>query len=338
MMLRKLFFLLLAQLPLASHAQGEQVLFYNVENLFHPSNDSTMESDDPYTPEGSHEWNYYRYRRKLSSIFKTIAAVGEGDTPTVMGFAELEERRVLEDLVRQTPLRDDRLCILQYPSPDHRGMDVGMIYRRDRFEPARVQRLRVDIDEKGASPTREILYVDGSLLDSIQLHLFVCHWPSRYGGRARSEWKRVEAAKTLRTKIERIQAKDPEANILVMGDLNDTPRDRSIRDVLKAGQRWKERDPTPWYDLMAGLERGSYFHGGHWSFLDHFLVPRRMAEADSASSLKVSKPRVHRKPWLLKERRAEGRESKIPHRTFSGPAYIGGISDHLPVSVKLRLK
>ena len=311
-----------------------QVLFYNVENLFHPSDDSSRTSDDPYTPEGEHEWHRYRYQRKLSELFKTIAAIGKGKTPAIMGFAEIEERRVLEDLIRYTPFDDEKLCVLQYPSPDHRGMDVGMIFRKDRFQPLYLERIQVDLEAGGGSPTREMLYVKGEAGKEI-LHLFVAHWPSRWGGRARTEWKRMKAARRLKEELDSIEASDPNAAILIMGDLNDTPRNRSVRDVLKAGDCSEEKS-HPWCDLMAGQEKGSYFHQGNWSYLDHFIAPSRMLISDGKSPLKISDAEAHELPWLMKERRGEGHEEKVPYRTFSGPAYIGGISDHLPISVRLR--
>ncbi len=311
-----------------------RVLFYNVENLFHPSDDPSRASDDPYTPEGEHGWNDHRYQKKLSGIFKILAAIGKGQTPTIMGFAELEERRVLEDLLQTTPLDERKLCILHYPSPDHRGMDVGMIYRRDRFQPVFVECYRIGLEERGASPTREVLYVKGKASQGT-LHLFVTHWPSRYGGRRRTEWKRVRAARVLKEKLDSIEAKDEGSAILIMGDLNDTPIDRSIREVLNAGRLWERSEDSPYYDLMAGLSKGSYFHQGNWSFLDHFIVPARMTRKDSGAPYQATRPEVHDLPWLMKERRGEGKEEMIPHRCFSGPAYIGGISDHLPISVRL---
>ncbi len=120
-----------------------------------------------------------------------------------------------------------------------------------------------------------------------------------------------------------------------MGDLNDTPSNASIRDVLEAGGR---KEKGPWTDLMADHPNaeGSYFHQGHWSFLDHFIIPTRMTRDESKCAFKAELPKVHRFPWLLRERRGEGKEERVPHRTFGGPTYIGGISDHLPVSVVLR--
>lgn len=330
-------FLILLLLIWLSGAKGQrdQLLFYNLENLFHPSDDTGRASDDAYTPEGQYDWTLHRYHRKLSGIFKTIAAIGKGRTPSIMGFAELEERRVLEELIEKTPLVRQRLCILQYPSPDHRGMDVGMIYRRDRFNPQFVKRLRVPLDEQKASPTREILYVKGLLRERIPLHVFVAHWPSRWGGRARTEWKRIRAAKRLKEELDSIEQRDPKAPIIVMGDLNDTPRDRSIREILEAGS--KEKGNKPWYDLVNDLEKGSYFHRGHWSFLDHFLAPDHMIDPDSGSVSMIEEVQVHHLPWLLKERRGKGKKEMVPHRCYSGPAYTGGISDHLPISLTIRL-
>ncbi len=321
--------------PLKGNPQETRVLFYNVENLFHPSDDPKRTSDDPYTPDGEHEWNRYRYQKKLNALFKTIAAIGKGRTPAIMGFAELEERRVLEDLIRRTPLDNETLCILQYPSPDHRGMDVGMIYSSKRFKPLYVERLQVNLEKEGASPTREMLYVKGRSFQDELLHLFVAHWPSRWGGRARSEWKRMEAARRLKKELDSIEKQDPNAAILIMGDLNDTPRNRSIRKLLEA-KECRNKEEHGWCDLMAGKEKGSYFHKGNWSYLDHFIAAGRMCDPRKASPLELSEAKVHDLYWLTKERRGQGQEEEVPHRTFSGPAYIGGVSDHLPISVRIR--
>ncbi|MFB6257876.1 MAG: hypothetical protein ABEH38_04205 [Flavobacteriales bacterium] len=331
-----LLFLFLLYPFLQGKGQTQQVLFYNVENLFYPGDDPIRKSDDPYTSHGSKEWHAYRYERKLSGIFKTIAAIGKGRTPIFMGFAELEERRVLEDLVEQTPLKRKRLCIIQYPSPDHRGMDVGAIYRKDRFTPLSITRIRVPLEKKDASPTREMLYVKGKSKRGDTLHFFIAHWPSRWGGRARTEWKRLKAARVLKKRIDSLEdlLKDP--SILVMGDLNDTPRDWSIKEVLGAKEWEKGAKGASWYDLMASLPKGSYYHGGKWHFLDHFIVPARMLHPDSSTSYKAVKPQVHSFHWLLREGRGKGKEEEVPHRSFRGDSYVGGISDHLPISVRLK--
>ena len=188
-----LFFLFLYQITIFAqnpqeNNKGIRVMFYNVENLFHPSNDS-LKNDDEFTPKGQRYWSYKRYKQKLIHIAKTVIAVGEWEPPAVLGLCEIENIQCLEDLVNQSPIKKFGYKIIHYECADKRGIDVAMLYRPEFFTPVYSHPFVLNFGPD-SRPTRDILYVKGVVNKSDTLHCFVNHWPSRYGGQLATAPKR----------------------------------------------------------------------------------------------------------------------------------------------------
>ncbi|MCB0429176.1 MAG: endonuclease/exonuclease/phosphatase family protein, partial [Flavobacteriales bacterium] len=240
-----------ATIPAAS---AIRIAFYNTENLFHPDNDS-LTLDDEFTPDGKLHWTYNRYRIKLQHISKVLMAMGGWNGLAIAGMCELENRQVLEDLLKYTPLSNGNWGIVHHDSPDHRGIDVGLIYNRQCFT---VISDRACLVRPPGSQlhTRDILYVKGVLNGSDTLHIMVNHWPSRRGGAETSEPKRVYAGQVLKFLADSILQKQPSAMILAMGDFNDGPGNASIRQLIDTGVTFRHtmlpQDPFSGSHKFAG--------------------------------------------------------------------------------------
>ncbi len=313
-----------------SHQVQFRVAFYNLENLFHPEHDS-LSSDEEFTPDGLRRWSYYRYRQKLNQMAKAIVSIGEWEAPALVGLEELENRQVLADLLATPTLRKIPYRAVHYDSPDRRGIDVALIYRRDLFSLIYSKNIAVVLPNQPEFKTRDILYVKGVAGKRDTIHLFVCHWPSRYGGQAVSEPKRLAAANTLRNHLDSLSENCSNPHIIVGGDFNDEPSNESLLTLCQS-----DSNSISLTNLMAegNLTGGSHRHHGIWSFLDQIIVSNSLLN-HSPPSVVANQAVVHHPDFLLEE------ETKYPgykpYRHFQGFSYHGGFSDHLPVYIDLIL-
>ncbi len=305
------------------------VVFYNVENLFDTINDP-LKQDDEFTPSGKYAWSGERYKHKLSQLSKVIANSGD-ELPLLVGLAEVENRAVLEDLIAQPELKSGQYEIIHFESLDERGIDVALMYRSKLFKPEHIETLFVQLGV-GKRPTRDILYVSGKLKSGPLLHVFVNHWPSRYGGQEQSEPNRIAASRVLRTAVDAVVSNDSNASILIMGDFNDYPDNLSLYQELSAkGQE----DSGLLVNLMHGKEellRGSYNYRGEWGFLDQIIVSRAMYEGGAI----MTKPESAEPYFIDGMLYTDPKYGDIkPARSFAGSDYLGGFSDHLPIRVAI---
>ena len=320
-----------------SRTQSLRVCFYNVENFFHPERDSTK-NDAEFTPAGTYHWTPYRYYAKANQIAKVILAMGGWEPPDVVGLAEVENEQVLKTLLYQTPLKAYNYRYVHYESPDPRGIDVALLYRPDRFRVVHAEAIPVHFIHLHNAHTRDILYVKGIAKGSEDtLHLFVNHFTSRYGGYKATISKRTFLATLLRSRMEAIRHKQPEACVLAMGDFNDTPEDSSMRDYLHAVLDTAEADSASWMNLMypyVGKNGvGTHKFQRKWSVLDQFVVNPRMLHGQA--SYRVAGPVcIFAMPFLLTD--DEKYLGNKPFRTFVGRKYQGGFSDHLPIVLDLE--
>ncbi|MEM7550748.1 MAG: endonuclease/exonuclease/phosphatase family protein [Bacteroidota bacterium] len=314
--------------------RGEQRLrlaFYNVENLFDIYDDPTKRDND-FTPSGTFRWNDFKYRKKLSGLGKTLTALGGWEGAALIGLCEVENKLVLSDLTTFSPLSNTIYEIVHYESPDRRGIDVALLYRPDKFKLLHSEPITVKDPDNSSFKTRDILYVKGKVQEE-ELHLFVNHWPSRRGGKTSSEPKRELAAKALKEKVDSLLLTDSKSNIIIMGDFNDYPDNKSISDVLKAGEN------NPEYDLVNLMtyfqyKTGTHVYQGKWGVLDQFIVSKALINANDIRVSKVG-AQIFRADWLLTTN-ASGSETIF--RTNQGPFYKGGYSDHLPIILDIELK
>ncbi len=315
-MVIRFFFCLITFLAVSYTKVGAQkVLWYNVENVFNTQHDS-LKNDWDFLPEGSYHWTPWRYWRKLDNISRVIAAVAEqGGWPMLVGMCEVENDTVLRDLTLRSPLRAAKYRYVHSEGPDLRGVDCCLLYQPFLFRLQGSEAIRVPSAEHGLRPTRDILHVWGNWVrtDSL-LHVFVLHFPSRAGDSKSSTQNRMLAAETLCTALDKLQGQ----RIMVMGDFNAEPDDPVFRSIL---QRLVSLIPQKRKELRKA--QGTYYYQGLWGFIDHILVSPSMQEC--------CEPRAHvaKFPFLLTEK---GK----PWRTFQGPVYKGGYSDHLPLFVEIQ--
>lgn len=313
-----------------------RIMFYNVENLFDTENEPGK-NDDEFTPEGTRYWTTYRLWQKLVSIYKVIAAAGSWDAPEVIGLCEVENRFVLEALRDQTPLRNIPYKIIHRHSPDARGIDVALMYRSDKITIIDSAFFTIVFPNDPGVKTREILYVCGvSMSDT--LHFFVNHWPSRLGG-ASAEQNRNHSGMVLRTKVDSLFMLNRNAKIIIMGDFNDEPVDRSLTEGLGAITR-EGKDADKLYNLMAPLKQtsslGSHKYQGQWTILDQFIVSGSLLQQKKGLFTNFYAARILMEDFLLTE--DEVYSGIRPFRTYDGYRYAGGFSDHLPVILDLYIR
>ncbi len=315
-----------------------RVMFYNVENLF-DTEDDPEKRDEEFTPEGDRYWSNYRYNQKLQNVYKVIVGVGEWDLPQLVGLCELENRKVLEDLLNKTPLYKTDYKIIHYESPDRRGIDVGLLYREEFFTPISHRAILVDWPKRiSTGTTRDVLYVCGTTNSNDTLHVFVNHWPSRWGGQMETEDKRMFVAKIVKKQTDSILRINKNANIIIMGDLNDHPTDRSLLETLKAKTEFDKIQNDDLYNLsyyLAEVKKlGSHKYNGQWGVLDQIVVSGALLDTTSTMYTTLDDAHIFNADFLLED--DDKYTGKRVNRTYIGFKFHGGFSDHLPTYVDLK--
>ncbi len=303
----------------------DRIAFYNVENFFDILPDTVLDYNQ-YTPNGDHHWNLKRYNTKRNHIYKVIAALGGWQGVTIMGFAEIENRSILEDLVKNTPLKQMHYQIVHFESHDHRGIDVGIIYNPNRFTVLHAHKIPIVDTTDPSFHTRDILYIKG-LIDGDTLHLFVNHWPSRYGGMMQTIPKRKLVAHILKRVVDSVSGINTQANILVMGDFNDNPDDESLQ-ILEKGDKNHALIPLPW-NMQYHLATGSLKHLTEWDVFDQMLVSESLKKRENSLGIQSNNYTIFDARFLLEK--DEKNQGYTTNRTYRGFVYHGGFSDHLPV-------
>ncbi len=309
--------------------------FYNVENLFDTLDNPLTEGDDFFTPQGRNQWNTERYNKKLNDLARIIDEMGQ---PVLMGLSEVENESVCRDICKNEQLADAGYAIIHEESPDFRGIDVALLYQKKLFRILETDIIRINFPKEVVEDytTRDILYVKGVLNKKDTLHIFVNHWPSRRGGLEASEPKRLYVARQLSNYTNNILKGNPKANIVLVGDFNDEPSNKSIVEGLSC----KPQDifdnkaanapaPSGFFNCMDSLHTrgiGTYNYRGNWNMLDHVIVSSSLKATDAP--LQFKKGVIFQRNWMMYK---HDRFGLMPSRTYGGPNYYGGFSDHLPV-------
>ena len=295
-------------------AEPLKVVSYNVENLFHPAHDS-LKDDLEWTADGERRWSYTRYYKKEENIARVLTNIGEWDGVDVVGLQEIENALVVKRLCYT--LRRNEYDFVHYESPDPRGIDVALMYKKSRVDTLKSERLKVKGERDGERlTTRDILYVCARIDKQDTIHFFVCHLPSQRGGKAESEWKREATKEVLQKAVDSVFAVDPEAKIIVMGDMNS----EDIRVSGLVDKLAKSQEPK------AKSQEGTHKYQGRWTFLDHFYV--------SPAIDSVSNARVYDAEWI--QETDEKYMGLKPKRTYNGFIYQNGYSDHLPIVLEIE--
>jgi endonuclease/exonuclease/phosphatase family metal-dependent hydrolase len=300
----------------AQENEKKLAMFWNLENFFDWTDQGTGESDAEFSSYGKRNWTRKRFYTKCDAVSKTIFHIGDlyGKLPDVIGFAEIENRGVLEKLCSSTLLRKCGYRIVHFDSSDRRGIDVALLYRTTCYNHLSTSLRAPETDGKKLQ-TRDMLHVSLKDLQTDEIYDYiVCHHPSKFGGEESSIPKRLAAMTALKEMCDSLGNR----NIIVMGDFNDVPSAAQF-DMLDNSLVNKS-------DSLHAAGRGTIRYEGKWELIDMFLVSSNI-EGHSVMDI----PEV---PFLMtRESRHAGEK---PLRTYSGPRYIGGVSDHLPVVLYFR--
>ncbi|MBP3298727.1 MAG: endonuclease/exonuclease/phosphatase family protein [Muribaculaceae bacterium] len=311
------------------------VAFYNLENLFDTINNNGK-YDLEFSPQGKYQWDSQKYWKKIHNIAQVIASMKTRTTPegpAVIALSEIENITVLKDLVKDPQIASKSYQIVHHDSPDLRGVDVGLIYNPRMFKLERVTNHRLKIESMPNFRTRDQMCVVGTL-NGDRIAFIVNHWPSRRGGTEQSSHLREAAAALSKQIADSLLTIDPKMGVIVMGDLNDYPNNRSVTDVLLARKKQDKTAPgeffNPFWKLFDdGI--GSYIYRGSWGLFDQIILSYNLTE-QGASPLKYLNAIVRNDEFL---RQQEGRYKGYPLRTFSEGRFTGGYSDHFPTEVFL---
>nr|WP_314669683.1 endonuclease/exonuclease/phosphatase family protein [uncultured Porphyromonas sp.] len=313
------------------------IAFYNVENLFDCNDDAN--DDAEFLPQGKREWTNERYQEKLNNIARVLGSIADNGA-AVVGLAEVENRHVLEDLVRNPSIRKRNYSIIHYDSPDPRGIDCALLYDARVFRPKSSGVRFIALPDESPIPTRDILFATGTIENEV-FHFIVAHWPSRYGGDPASAGRRMVAAQTMRQVADSLLREYPGSKAILMGDFNDDPFDASVVEGLNLCQTIEETHAADLFSPMLSMYRqgaGTLAYKGKWNLFDIMAVSGNLLKKNTQGLHLYQDPESHqlayvfRRDYLLQQTPKHRGE---PLRTFAGGKYIGGYSDHLPVYLYL---
>jgi len=314
--------------------------FYNLENFYDTVN-NTLIDDEEFLPNGIRNYNSKVYWNKVGNLASVIAQMGaeiSPDGPALLGVAEIENDTVLNDLIHHPLLKERGYHFIHYDSKDLRGVDVALLYNPKYFVPVKSKKLFVQLPAgaKEALYTRDVLYVDG-MLDGEEIHVLVNHWPSRRGGEERSEPGRIAAASVNRQILDSLLLTDSLAKVIVMGDLNDDPLNKSITEVLKAKEHISETGVHDLYNPWTSLYRkgiGTLAYNDAWGLFDQVILSHAWLDK-SQHRFFYFRQQVFNKTFMKEN---SGRYKGYPMRTWDGNLYRGGYSDHFPTYVIMLKK
>jgi hypothetical protein len=308
------------------------VAFYNLENLFDTIHQEDV-NDYEFLPDGKNKWNSEKYWSKISNMAKVISQIGTSSAPTgpvILGVAEIENRSPLEDLVNDPQIKERNYQIVHHDGPDRRGVDVALLYNPDFFVIDTFLTYVLTIPDMPDFRTREQLLVKGNLMGE-EFHFIVVHWPSRTGGEAKSRPLRIAAATLTKHLFDSVMTVKPDAKIIMMGDMNDDPNNKSIAEVLKATADEKKIATGEYlFNPSEALHKngiGSLAYKDSWNMFDQMIMTP-VLYSESKQTLSYYQFKVFNRKWL---RQSEGQYKDYPLRTFGNGAWQNGYSDHFPV-------
>ncbi len=324
------------------------VLSYNVENLF-DTIDNPLTDDDEFLPNSARHWTKARYFKKLHHIANVLSrAGGQLDFPALVGLVEVENNEVLEDLIHKTGLNQAQYKYVISHGPDRRGIDVALLYQDSIFKILSKREIEIRFPSNLGKKSRNILHVSGLILDKEPLHIFVCHAPSRREGAKESQKYRNTVMQSLRAAAELIYQDNPKAHIIIMGDFNAPPEEINYSKALDSkmlSRRYNNKHLKDkhliLFNIMSQIPEhntpGSYCYKGRWDQLDQFILSQSLLREDSPLQYKDESVRNYA-PRYLQKNNSVASGFNTPWRTYAGPYYIGGYSDHFPILMKLIYK
>lgn len=310
------------------------VVSYNVENLFDTLN-APMVDDDAFTPSGEKKWTIDRYSKKLTDLARVILSIPEKELPAIIGLAEIENRNVLEDLVKERGLRRGEYEIVHDDGDDPRGIECAILFRPDLFKYKSHHYIPIQDPVDPDYLYRGILHVKGTGPDGSNLHVFMNHWKSRSGGQQETERQRMFSAISLRKQLDLLLSRESRFKVIIMGDFNDEPTNRSITNGLSASNKRRNIQMGEYFNLYYDLHNqdgeGTYSFQGNWNMLDQIIVSYNLLNQERGLSTGFDGARILKEEWMLYKSEKYG--ASFPSSTYGGPQYYGGPGDHLPVYV-----
>jgi len=327
-----LYFRFLDQSILSENSKQENhytIAFYNLENLFDIYDDPNT-LDDDFTPEGRNKWNDKRYTRKIKKLGSVISQIGieeSGIPPVIVGVAEIENLKVVTDLINSKDLEMYNYGIVQYDSPDERGIDVALLYQKEHFELLDSEAFPLLLfDEEGERDySRDILLVKGNLKSELT-YFIVNHWPSRRKGTEETEIKRIKAANLVHEIISKIKGETTDAKIIIVGDFNDNPNSPSIKQHLVSEDLYNP------FESIYDKGEGSATHDRTWYLFDQIIVSKNFFDLEN-NTLVFKRAEIFDEHFL---KSWKGKRRGSPFRTYIGKWHQGGFSDHFPVYITLQ--
>lgn len=325
-----------AQQPLDKSKQYEACVvgFYNLENLFDTlvDPDTTLILQDDFTPNGPKHWNTEKFEMKMANLDEVLSKVATDVAPdgyALLGVGEVENKSVLEELAKQPKIANRNYQVVHHDGPDHRGIDVALLYNPKYFEYEAHKSIHLIFDGETKPSSRDQLLVSGKLLGE-QVYIVVAHWPSKRGGAKKSDPKRDAAGALGRQIVDSLFAIDPKAKIIYMGDLNDNPLAACVQEHFKSASEPEKAIDGLMYNPMEKLHKqgiGSHSYRGEWSVIDQIMLSPELANGDY-SSFRYYTAKIYNKEWLKNQ---SGSYKGAPFRTYGGNEFLGGYSDHFPV-------
>lgn len=307
------------------------IAFYNVENLF---DTIPGKNDVEFSPAGGKKWNTAKYYAKIDTLGSVINRIGREITntaPAIVGVSEIENISVLEDLVKADGIKKYNYQIVHFDGPDYRGVDCALLYRPEYFTVTNTAMHNVYTPDDPKFRTRDQLLISGKF-EGEDMHFIVLHWPSRSGGEKRSAPKRFAAATVTRNIVDSILNIDPNSKIVIMGDLNDDPDNKSVKKYMNTTSN-KDKAQLPYlYNTMEPLFNkgiGSLAYQDKWNLFDQIIITPAFLN-NNKSSYRFYQAYVFNKTFLMQK---EGRFKGYPLRTYVGNTYVGGYSDHFPTYI-----
>lgn len=327
-----LILILLSSILLSQEKQDTlYIASWNLENLFDAVDDPNKR-DEEFLPEGRREWTQERIDIKLEHLARVISAMNNGKGPSILGVTEVEHRYLLDTMLTRY-FKNRNYKIAYAESPDKRGIDNGLIYDSELFSLNYIDTLRVNLDS--GYPTRYVFQVNLTFKNGTNINVFVDHWPSRAGGEERSKPNRAKAASVLKERVDKLLNKNNNSIVIALGDFNDEPNNKSIREILGAKyfECGENIDTESLYNLASIIFEeggGTYLYRGDWNMLDQIIVSGSAISNNSfhylCNSFELFKPNF----MLTKSGKYKGAATP----TFGGSKYLGGYSDHIPVGAK----
>jgi hypothetical protein len=332
-----MYFLTGQEAPVNPASKTLRIGFYNVENLFDTIDDPAI-NDASFLPDARIPWTTSRYAQKLDHLAEVIYSLSDGKPLAILGLCEVENAQVLNDLVRSPQILPYQYKIVHHEGPDERGIDNALLYDANQFEPLYSRGVPVILHSDNNDRTRDILYVKGLVRKSKKdtLHIFVNHWPSRYGGREASEPKRIRAAKALKEVTDSLLQLPHNPLVIAMGDFNDEPADISMVETLKALPPENNPQSNELYNLMYPPYeegKGTLWYRD-WDMFDMIILSGNFWTNKKGIQINMNEGNIFSEEWMMF---TDSKGNSRPNRTAS-KSYYGGYSDHLPVYVDLIMQ